>query len=1407
MYLPLASRERAMDDEPMTSSLDDLLPPIPDDRLSITPSALGQFIRFEQCQRLFRLDLLAKAERTRLFEATDTRHEFVPPLLAATGNDWEVEFSEMLVNAGWHHQSLRDKPAMALTRYVQRAEAGTSLVLTQADLSGNLDGWEVTRSRPDVIVVDRQDDGRLRLMIADLKSSRDVRLEHRLQVAMYAMLLAQSFPEAEITEAVIYRAPVEQVELWTDEQRRHREMAHLILRLDSGVMLALADRPERYHDQIRRAILAPGSRARQIAAATYSTLPFHVSSKCDGCGYSQLCLRSCRQNADLSLIPHLSERTKRSVLLAGVDTIDALAGVRERLPEAYEEMVENPLVAPQLSEIIQRAWGYLAWQAGERQIETWLDDKGHSSLPAASANHHPNLIKICLDLQVDGSQGRLYLIAAQVTCLVDGVERPDRQRTIIEMTEGPPLTDAVEAALVRTWLRKLIQAVTELASPDEEGKAAAPLHFYLWDDAQRAVLVNLINRQHEAVFGIEAVMALMMQTAAFDSNNLSIVTSEVRAQRALPMLCQTLQAVAPWFGFTWPAELRARFRHRVFDALDVDSDRQDAQLVPFRARFRSDLPAEYAYVAWGEHTSFRSAEQPDPESFRSSWGLYGQPTRDEIIAFQAARLDALRTIAGGLVANNRARKSSFDLAALSWLGVRPETLIEAVREFIAIERHQELSEWRRIRSDGQAIRVLRGDSLVVRYRDEDQLPAARVKIREARERQARWEARRSADPEATREKEDRWSLDGLEVRLRIDEADLPDSLRLEIALLNTRIREESYVTVAPALSSFLPEGEDEAVTFQTTARQILGGFRGEVIKLRADGTIEVNLRQNFASFPGFVFWTSAPPFEDGDRWVIDESPDSWPSKRQYDVVESIRGGRPHAAYDWIAGRASAAPAWSDLEADGQRRYLDGLVLLSTLDGRVKSFEASKHVLIGSGGGERMMLVQGPPGTGKSTTTGYALWARVQGAVAAGRPFRVAVVCKTHAATDVLVRSILASQMDILDIARGRGPEVDALIDQRVRDVPVYRYEPDDGVPPSGARVVKTRSAEGHLREICACPQVIVGGTTNAIGKLATKAWKQGEPPWDLLIVDEASQMSLPEFLTAGVGLKADGRMIVVGDHRQMPPIIKANWEEGETIAVDPFAVHRSVFDIIRHSPQPKTEIKFEESFRIHRDVAEYLKREVYQFDGIDFFSRRTPHFTTESAEAFSAAVLRSPQPLILVTHDEGGSQQRNPLEQRLILSILGAIHLLDPRPSMGVVVPHRAQRAALRKRLIELTGDDHPANSVDTIERFQGNERDVIIYGATESDPAYLRDTGTFLFDPRRLTVAISRATHKLIVIAAENIFEYLPPDEESLENSAIWRNLREYACPDVTWTGALDGYLVTVRTSAALAPDQSSRR
>jgi superfamily I DNA and/or RNA helicase len=250
-------------------------------------------------------------------------------------------------------------------------------------------------------------------------------------------------------------------------------------------------------------------------------------------------------------------------------------------------------------------------------------------------------------------------------------------------------------------------------------------------------------------------------------------------------------------------------------------------------------------------------------------------------------------------------------------------------------------------------------------------------------------------------------------------------------------------------------------------------------------------------------------------------------------------------------------------------------------------------------------------------------------------------------------------------------------------------------------------------------------------------------------------------------------------------------------------MYRSIFDVVRFDVRPRVDIKFEESFRIHRDVAEYLRREVYSEDGIDFYSRKKALHSSRSEDEFADAVVNAPYPLILVIHSENQSQQRNELEQTLTQEILLALEELEGDKPAGVVVPHRAQRADLRTALNERTGNLRLIDSVDTVERFQGDERQVIIYSATESDPAYLRDTGAFLFDPRRLTVAISRAKTKLVVVASESVFDYLPTDEESFKNSAIWRNLREQACTIPVWIGTVQGHRVEVRANPPLGDDR----
>jgi hypothetical protein len=141
---------------------------------------------------------------------------------------------------------------------------------------------------------------------------------------------------------------------------------------------------------------------------------------------------------------------------------------------------------------------------------------------------------------------------------------------------------------------------------------------------------------------------------------------------------------------------------------------------------------------------------------------------------------------------------------------------------------------------------------------------------------------------------------------------------------------------------------------------------------------------------------------------------------------------------------------------------------------------------------------------------------------------------------------------------------------------------------------------------------------------------------------------------------------------------------------------------------------------------------------------------------------------------------------------------LDPDEGLEIVVPHRAQRAALQQAfpafcVMDASTGLPVGSAIDTVDRFQGGERTVILVSATESDRAYLLASSEFLLDPRRLTVALSRAKRKMVLVASRSVFSLFSPEEEVFANAQLWKNLLTRACPTKLWEGERGGTPVIV--------------
>jgi hypothetical protein len=176
--------------------------------------------------------------------------------------------------------------------------------------------------------------------------------------------------------------------------------------------------------------------------------------------------------------------------------------------------------------------------------------------------------------------------------------------------------------------------------------------------------------------------------------------------------------------------------------------------------------------------------------------------------------------------------------------------------------------------------------------------------------------------------------------------------------------------------------------------------------------------------------------------------------------------------------------------------------------------------------------------------------------------------------------------------------------------------------------------------------------------------------------------------------------------------------------------------------------------------------------------------------------------MVLITHDEDRSHTRNPFEVALVAHVLQLLiaHGLDGHTGYGVVVPHRMQRAAIADAIRPLLPPP-PATllntvssvpGIDTVERFQGSQRTVMLVSATESHPATLARNETFLYDIRRLNVALSRAQRKVIVIAAQTVFAHSPQTPEIQQQPPIWQHYGQW-CNHPVYDGVFDGVGVHV--------------
>lgn len=506
-----------------------------------------------------------------------------------------------------------------------------------------------------------------------------------------------------------------------------------------------------------------------------------------------------------------------------------------------------------------------------------------------------------------------------------------------------------------------------------------------------------------------------------------------------------------------------------------------------------------------------------------------------------------------------------------------------------------------------------------------------------------------------------------------------------------------------------------------------------------------------------------------------------------DSGKLLRGGtvRPHitatestaAELIWSADRLASQVTRDDLTAG-----------ISTLSADVSKND-SQVAAIRAGLSRRLSLLWGPPGTGKSRTSAAMIVALVAQARAEGRNVRIAVTGPTWVAIDNVMKS-LPTAFAGQDVALARLISSESGLEQvheNLRDYAVQLKRADEAT----TALIERLDERGVT---------IVGSTAHQLGKLVRLSDRPLPEFFDFMLVDEASQMDVAQACVAFTTLAPAASVVVVGDNKQMAPIHPIDPPVGAEHIVG------SIYDFFfryREGQRGRGGIQptmLNVSYRSNKEIVEFVEATGYPGLRSDKPALRMqlaspipPARPDGSDLPWSpdiARILDPEEPLTAIVHSDRFSSQRNEDEASLIASLVAALsgRLADETgrlltgaklfdEGIGIVTPHRAQQSAVIERLRSVLKPDPETlaainRTVDTVERFQGQEKTVMLasFGLGDGDQIAMEED--FLYDFNRFNVIASRAKAKLVVIMSRRLADYLPRDLETLRGSWLLKHL-----------------------------------
>ncbi len=399
------------------------------------------------------------------------------------------------------------------------------------------------------------------------------------------------------------------------------------------------------------------------------------------------------------------------------------------------------------------------------------------------------------------------------------------------------------------------------------------------------------------------------------------------------------------------------------------------------------------------------------------------------------------------------------------------------------------------------------------------------------------------------------------------------------------------------------------------------------------------------------------------------------------------------------------------------------------------------------------VIHGPPGTGKTTTVVEVIRQAIRRgdkvlacapsnlavdnllerllragelAVRLGHPVRVLPELRAHT-LDMMVEE----HNDAL-LARKLSKEAFALF----RKASKYtRAKPEPGARRDMRQEARQLLADARRLEDQAAKSILDGAAVLCATTTSLDGAILGDRKFDLVVIDEACQSTEPG---CWIPILRGRRIVLAGDHCQLPPTILS--PEAAAGGLNISLLERLV---VLFGTQVMRRLIIQ--YRMHEAIMNFSSQEFYERE-LEASPTVAQHRLCDLHGVRSNVLTETPVQFIDTAgagYDEepepDGESRLNPQEATLVCGkVRELLDLGVAATSIGIIAPYAAQVRLLRERL------DVPGVEIDSIDGFQGREKEAIVLSLVRSNPE--GEIG-FLGDVRRLNVAMTRARRKLLII------------------------------------------------------------